>query len=254
MTKPWELHEATIKKLYAENTLAVVRKTMIDRYNFKASYGVLCPLGNHHQLIQVATVRRSESGSISVCSPDDSSSRSGSASPPLSPPLAQPNLEASHEFAGYSTGHGQVRDGQPRLLNPVGRTYDNTANMETPRAYTDGYNRTTHDVHGWPNSPTSTASPPTSYAQVNTIIPGPIYPYQPLSPASSIYPSMAYEPAQASCDRRQSYPLMQERQYSTSHGHSSYYSMRPYGQGLRATDDESFNDMSAQMPRHNSTG
>lgn len=55
MTKPWDLHEATIKKLYAENTLAVVRKTMIDRYNFKASYGVLCPLGNHHQLIQVST-------------------------------------------------------------------------------------------------------------------------------------------------------------------------------------------------------
>lgn len=51
MTKPWELHEATIKKLYAENTLAVVRKTMIDKYNFKASYEVLYPQTNH-QLIQ----------------------------------------------------------------------------------------------------------------------------------------------------------------------------------------------------------
>jgi hypothetical protein len=39
MTKPWDLHEATIKKLYAENTLAVVRKIMIEEHNFKASYG-----------------------------------------------------------------------------------------------------------------------------------------------------------------------------------------------------------------------
>lgn len=37
MTKAWELHEETIKKLYAENTLAVVRRTMIDKYNFTAS-------------------------------------------------------------------------------------------------------------------------------------------------------------------------------------------------------------------------
>ncbi|KAI1827244.1 hypothetical protein F4861DRAFT_398773 [Xylaria intraflava] len=37
MTKSWDLHEATIKRLYAENTLAAVRVIMIDKYNFKAS-------------------------------------------------------------------------------------------------------------------------------------------------------------------------------------------------------------------------
>ncbi|KAI1088265.1 hypothetical protein F5B19DRAFT_472085 [Rostrohypoxylon terebratum] len=37
MTKQWDMHEATIKQLYAENTLAVVRQIMIDRYGFKAS-------------------------------------------------------------------------------------------------------------------------------------------------------------------------------------------------------------------------
>lgn len=37
MTKQWDMHEATIKQLYAENTLAVVRQMMIDRYGFKAS-------------------------------------------------------------------------------------------------------------------------------------------------------------------------------------------------------------------------
>ncbi|KAI1101755.1 hypothetical protein F4804DRAFT_289574 [Jackrogersella minutella] len=37
MTKQWDVYEATIKDLYAENTLAVVRQIMIERYGFKAS-------------------------------------------------------------------------------------------------------------------------------------------------------------------------------------------------------------------------
>ncbi|KAI0898866.1 hypothetical protein F4806DRAFT_493373 [Annulohypoxylon nitens] len=37
MTKQWDMHEATIKQLYAENTLARVRQMMIDQYGFKAS-------------------------------------------------------------------------------------------------------------------------------------------------------------------------------------------------------------------------
>ncbi|KAI1806265.1 hypothetical protein F4811DRAFT_155469 [Daldinia bambusicola] len=37
MTKPWEAYEATIKDLYADNTLSVVRQIMIDRYGFRAS-------------------------------------------------------------------------------------------------------------------------------------------------------------------------------------------------------------------------
>ncbi|OTB12124.1 hypothetical protein K445DRAFT_25953 [Daldinia sp. EC12] len=37
MTKPWEAHEATIKDLYANNTLSVVRQIMIEQYGFKAS-------------------------------------------------------------------------------------------------------------------------------------------------------------------------------------------------------------------------
>ncbi|RWA04742.1 hypothetical protein EKO27_g10363 [Xylaria grammica] len=37
MTKPWDLHKATIKTLYAEHTLAEVRAIMMDKYNFKAS-------------------------------------------------------------------------------------------------------------------------------------------------------------------------------------------------------------------------
>ncbi|OTA83792.1 hypothetical protein M434DRAFT_400608 [Hypoxylon sp. CO27-5] len=37
MTKQWDVYEATIKDLYAENTLSVVRQIMIDQYGFKAS-------------------------------------------------------------------------------------------------------------------------------------------------------------------------------------------------------------------------
>ncbi|KAI1374443.1 hypothetical protein F4677DRAFT_426117, partial [Hypoxylon crocopeplum] len=37
MTKQWDAYEATIKNLYAENTLSVVRQIMIEKYGFKAS-------------------------------------------------------------------------------------------------------------------------------------------------------------------------------------------------------------------------
>ncbi|KAI1079924.1 hypothetical protein F5B20DRAFT_143773 [Whalleya microplaca] len=37
MTKQWDLHEATIKALYAEHTLSIVRKIMIEKYGFRAS-------------------------------------------------------------------------------------------------------------------------------------------------------------------------------------------------------------------------
>ncbi|KAI6091448.1 hypothetical protein F4821DRAFT_254767 [Hypoxylon rubiginosum] len=37
MTKQWDTYEATIKTLYAENTLSVVRQIMIDKYGFRAS-------------------------------------------------------------------------------------------------------------------------------------------------------------------------------------------------------------------------
>ncbi|KAI1458670.1 hypothetical protein F4805DRAFT_423246 [Annulohypoxylon moriforme] len=37
MTKQWDMYEATIKDLYAEHTLAVVRQIMSERYGFKAS-------------------------------------------------------------------------------------------------------------------------------------------------------------------------------------------------------------------------
>ncbi|KAI0104565.1 hypothetical protein F4814DRAFT_93026 [Daldinia grandis] len=37
MTKQWDVYEAIIKDLYADNTLSVVRQIMIDQYRFEAS-------------------------------------------------------------------------------------------------------------------------------------------------------------------------------------------------------------------------
>ncbi|KAI0176558.1 hypothetical protein GGR52DRAFT_571520 [Hypoxylon sp. FL1284] len=37
MTKQWDTYEETIKALYAENTLSVVRQIMIDKHGFRAS-------------------------------------------------------------------------------------------------------------------------------------------------------------------------------------------------------------------------
>ncbi|KAI1770332.1 hypothetical protein F4818DRAFT_264907 [Hypoxylon cercidicola] len=37
MTKQWDMYEDTIKTLYSENTLSVVRQIMIDKYGFRAS-------------------------------------------------------------------------------------------------------------------------------------------------------------------------------------------------------------------------
>ncbi|KAK5626310.1 hypothetical protein RRF57_002025 [Xylaria bambusicola] len=242
---------------------------MIDRYNFKASTrayrGRLIKWGVRKYNCR----RRSESGSISVCSPGDSMSRSNSASPPLSPPPSQPSAETPHDFVGYSSSHGQSRDNQPRMSNLVGRTY-NTTDMETSRAYTQGYvmkpiilerrlitlsyDRNTHDVHGWPSSPTPSASPPTTFAHVNTAVSGPLYGYQPLSPPESTFSSMTYESEHISCDRRQSYPLVQQRQYTATHGSSNYLPIRGYGQGQRSAGIGSFESMSDQVARHNSTG
>ncbi|KAI3330023.1 hypothetical protein F4824DRAFT_355461 [Ustulina deusta] len=251
MTKPWELHEATIKKLYAENTLAVVRKTMIDKYNFKASTrayrGRLIKWGVRKYNCR----RRSDCASISAGSPDSSMSGSETGSPILS----QPTVETSQDFAGYSAS-GYMRDSQPRMSNQLGNSYD-TTNMETPRAYTER-NRTlvspTQEVHGWHGSPTQPVSPPTSFAHATTVVAsGSLYGYQPLSPAQSTYSPVAYESEQTICDRQQSYPLMPTRQYGTSHGDPTYFPMRDYGHGHRSAGIDSFGSTGDQVTRHNAT-
>ncbi|KAI0425911.1 hypothetical protein F5Y09DRAFT_320541 [Xylaria sp. FL1042] len=256
MTKPWDLHEDTIKKLYAENTLAVVRKTMMERYNFKASVrayrGRLIKWGVRKYNCR----RRDDCGSISTGSQDGSSS---SGSDTASPTLSQTSVDTSSEFSGYSTS-GHIRDNPPSMSNRLRQSYD-TTNMETPGAYPESYgtNRVImsppQEVHGWQSSPTQSASPPANYGHGNaTAGSAPVY-YQPLSPAPSTYSSLAYESDQVNCDRRQSYPLTHARQYSASHGDSAYFPIRgDYGHEHRSAGIGSFNSRCDQVARHNSTG
>ncbi|KAI1760042.1 hypothetical protein GGR53DRAFT_511281 [Hypoxylon sp. FL1150] len=85
MTKQWDTYEATIKSLYAENTLSVVRQIMIDKYGFRASTrayrGRLIRWG-----VRKYNCRRvSDRGSSPTCSANDGafSSESDSTSPIL---------------------------------------------------------------------------------------------------------------------------------------------------------------------------
>ncbi|KAI0532135.1 hypothetical protein GGR58DRAFT_523541 [Xylaria digitata] len=249
MTKPWDLHEATIKKLYAENTLAVVRKTMIDKYNFKASTrayrGRLIKWGVRKYNCR----RRSDGGSTSVGSPDDSSG-----SDTASPTLSQPAVEPGHSFAHYPT-NGHMKNSEPRVPNLLGNSY-NIVDMGSHRTYPESYGRNRalmsppQDIHGWHGSSTQSTSPPANFTHANTVAgTGSLYGYQPLSPASTTYPSVAYESDEAHCDRRQSFPLVPTRQYSTSHDDSGYY----YGHGHRASGINSYNSICDQVPKHGPT-
>ncbi|KAI1656364.1 hypothetical protein F4813DRAFT_364117 [Daldinia decipiens] len=73
MTKPWDVYEATIKDLYADNTLSVVRQIMIDQYGFRASVrayrGRLIRWG-----VRKYNCRKRASPSASNSSADDGSS------------------------------------------------------------------------------------------------------------------------------------------------------------------------------------
>lgn len=155
MTKQWNLHEATIKKLYAENTLAVVRKIMIEEYNFKASYGFFCLRGNKFladtsenrtrayrgrlvkwRMRKYNCRRRSDCSStiLSADSPDGSMSGSDAASPMLS----QPTVRSNHDLSRYSDD-GHVRDyNEPTMSNPLERPY-NPLEMDTSRSNTEKY-------------------------------------------------------------------------------------------------------------------
>ncbi|KAI1310661.1 hypothetical protein F5Y03DRAFT_345169 [Xylaria venustula] len=249
MTKSWELHEVTIKELYKENTLAVVRKIMIERYNFKASTRAYRGRLIKWNVRKYNRRRPSDGGSRSA---DGSMSGSDTASPTLS----HSNVETSPGFTGYHTSD-HMRDNQHSVSNSLGHSYDTTS-MDASRNFTER-NRTlmspTQDVHGWHNSPTQSASSPISYTHANTTATsGPVYAYQPLSPSPSIYSTLAYESDQASCDRRQSFPLTHARQYTTSHGESTYYPVRDYVHEHGSPGLGSFNSSRDQVTRHNSTG
>ncbi|KAI1166127.1 hypothetical protein F5B18DRAFT_607370 [Nemania serpens] len=242
MTKPWDLHEATIKKLYAENTLAVVRKTMIEEHNFKASTrayrGRLVKWGMRKYNCR----RRSDCSSIlSAGSQDGSMSGLDAASPILS----QPSARSNHDLSRYSDG-GHVRDhNEPTMSNLLERPH-NTLEMDTSRSYTENYYRDRAIAppagkmhYGW-NIPPSQPTSPTAFGHADMVgTSGQLYGYVPLSPAPSTYQTTIYESGDANRDRRQIFPLLPGRQYGAIHDESNYPPMRGYGHGHTTADIES---------------
>ncbi|KAI0408354.1 hypothetical protein F4802DRAFT_408889 [Xylaria palmicola] len=231
MTKPWDLHEATIKKLYAEHTLAVVRKIMIEKYNFKASTRAYRGRLDKWGVRKYNCRKRSNSGSISAGSPGGSTSGSDTASPTLS----RPTVERSHDSAFYSTG-GHTRDSEPRVPDMLDRSY-HTTSMDGHQANVEHYgiNRAVippvqQIQYGWNASPTQSLAPPTMFSHADMAgDSGSLYHYPPLSPASpSTYPPAAYEPDRAAHERRQDFPPP-GRQYGPIHSGTTYTPMVNYG-------------------------
>ncbi|KAJ2989806.1 hypothetical protein NUW58_g3283 [Xylaria curta] len=273
MTKPWDLHEATIKKLYAEHTLAVVQKIMMEKYNFKASTrayrGRLIKWG-----VRKYNCRRQiDNGMMSPDSQDGSVSGSETASPSLS----QTAIERDHDLDRYSTG-GNARDSETRMSNAVGRSYD-AMDMETSRAITEKYaihhglpigTRAKFPSYGrtralasppqeiqyaWSVSPTQSTSPPAVFGHPDLVgAPGRLYGYPPLSPPSTVYSPAAYESDQINRDRRQSFPLVPAPQYTTVHNGTAYSPIRDYGNGHASGGMDSYdtrhNQVSKYGPKH----
>ncbi|KAI3324124.1 hypothetical protein HD806DRAFT_60993 [Xylariaceae sp. AK1471] len=249
MTKAWDSHEATIKKLYADNTLAVVRKIMIEEHNFKASTrayrGRLIKWGVRKYNCR----RRSDCGSVSCSSPGGSSSGSDTSSPTLSRPM-------NHGEARYP-GTGQTKDSDLRIPNPLGRSYDNM-DMGNPRTYEESYGRNRPLVsppqdmqYEWSVSPTQPATSPTSYNRTNMVgSSAHYYGYPPLTPALSTYSSDIYGPGQTDSYRRQSFPLMTTRNNSTTHDSSTYSPMREYEHGQSASGIGSIDSICDQDVKH----
>ncbi|KAI0483506.1 Clr5 domain-containing protein [Xylaria cf. heliscus] len=129
MTKPWELHEATIKQLYAEKTLSQVRNIMIERHNFKASTRAYRGRLDKWGIRKYNCRRRSEGGSVSTGSPEGSLSGSDTASPTLS----QHNVESPNS-ASYHAGR-RTGDDESGISNVLGRSYS-TMDMDTHRTDT----------------------------------------------------------------------------------------------------------------------
>ncbi|KAI0100291.1 hypothetical protein GGR51DRAFT_533104 [Nemania sp. FL0031] len=248
MTKPWDLHEATIKKLYAEHTLAEVRKMMIDKYNFTASTrayrGRLIKWGVRKYNCR----RRSDGGSGS---PEGSVSGSDTTSPTLS----QPSVETNHDSGRYSTS-GHARDNERRSSN---LPYNNAMGMDTSRTYTENYSRSAPLVsptqkipYAWETAPIQSASPPMAYSHTNMVsASGTLYGYPPISPTSSTYPSAMYDSGQTDRDRRDSFPI--SRQYDAIHDGSGYSPIRDYGHGHRNTEMGSYYGMRDQGTKHSPT-
>ncbi|KAI1649003.1 uncharacterized protein F4817DRAFT_49849 [Daldinia loculata] len=138
MTKQWDVYEATIKDLYADNTLSVVRQIMIDQYGFRASVrayrGRLIRWG-----VRKYNCRKRASPSVSNSSADEGSSFT-SGSDTASPIMA----------AAATTAIGDARAILPRVMMKQG---DADGRLAMPVRMNQQYGQSRqHQVFGTDNS------------------------------------------------------------------------------------------------------
>ncbi|KAI0010407.1 hypothetical protein F4779DRAFT_313356 [Xylariaceae sp. FL0662B] len=130
MTKQWELHEATIKTLYADHTLSVVRKIMIEKHGFKASTrayrGRLIRWG-----VRKYNCKKRHDRASSLSSNDGCSSEPD----PVSPAVSRDDFE-SMPTAAQRAETRRVSDSALAMLGRIGRQYDQV-NGGPSQAYTD---------------------------------------------------------------------------------------------------------------------
>ncbi|KAI1411073.1 hypothetical protein F5Y13DRAFT_191660 [Hypoxylon sp. FL1857] len=100
MTKQWDVYEATIKDLYAENTLSVVRQIMIEQYGFKASVrayrGRLIRWGVRKYNCRKRSGSSSSRGSAGSANEAGFSSGSDTSSPTMTAAVATATSALSH--------------------------------------------------------------------------------------------------------------------------------------------------------------
>ncbi|KAI0155121.1 hypothetical protein GGR57DRAFT_87770 [Xylariaceae sp. FL1272] len=207
MTKPWDVHEETIKSLYAEHTLSDVRRIMMERYNFKASTrayrGRLIKWG-----VRKYNRRRPNEFDAMSASPGASTSRGDTASPPIP---YQTRDTVNDNSRGHSYGHHSTSNSSGHLYSAT-----DAAACSTSR-------------NSMLASSTPSSVPSTSYSHSDySTGQGEYYRYQPLSPA---YPPSPYESDQAVYYRSQSYPDTTTQHHSTSQMNLPYPDAQNYGQG-----------------------
>ncbi|CAJ2505471.1 Uu.00g128650.m01.CDS01 [Anthostomella pinea] len=190
MTKPWELHEATIRELYAQHTLAVVRQIMIERYNFKASTRAYRGRLIRWGVRKYNSKKRSDRGSSSGSSHDDCSSGSDTASPKL-PRRSLPPVHSMEQQVGSRS----VSTGQLDMPSQTVHSYSATSSGHA-QYYAESYTKdpvlmaTPHAdaQYGWGLPLTQTATSSSSFSQAESAVPPPYFGY-PLSPPMSTYAS-----------------------------------------------------------------
>ncbi|KAI0601991.1 hypothetical protein F4775DRAFT_295056 [Biscogniauxia sp. FL1348] len=106
MTKPWEMHENTIKRLYSEHKLADVRKIMSEKYNFTASTrayrGRLKRWGTHKY-----NCKRRNKRALSCASSND---MYWTSSDTTSSMMAQYSIPSTYDVTPMYTGTRRVSD------------------------------------------------------------------------------------------------------------------------------------------------